>query len=121
MRLLPYVIAALFVVPVLIAGEKESLKVSTNGTAQVIGTVLKNDQGCVTDLECFLMVRVAADKVRVVYQTGRGAPCVNQEASHAGAKTKVGAVIEAYGKYSKRAGVHEISTCQSATFYIQTR
>lgn len=101
------------------SNQQTALNVGADGTARVIGTVLKNNHACTRDGSCYLQLRVRDQEVLVEYSPGRGSLCPNIKARRQGFGIKEGQKAEVHGAYSGGKGnQHFISTCSSEAFYI---
>src|SRR6185369_1823848 len=95
------------------------ITIGKDGTATIIGTVQENVKRCTVDLSCYLRLKFQDYDVKVVYVTGEGARCINEEASNRGLAVKKDQRIEAHGQYHREGKLHIISTCPSNSFYIK--
>jgi len=91
------------------------LQVQGDGGAYVQGAVAENNHSCDVDAVCFLRLLAGGQDVRVVYGIERGwNGCrLGKRVSDAAWPVKVGAVIEAFGRYQAPG---EIQPCDPEGF-----
>lgn len=91
----------------------------TDDTVIVKGVVVENVKDCVTDLDCYLVVKADKEEVNVIYSPTRGTPCLNTKPGDEGIELKKGDEVEVFGKFTGSAKIW-ISTCDSKDYYIRT-
>ena len=90
-------------------------------TAKAVGVVSANEQLCVVDAQCWLVVDVGEMEIKVIYVEAEGVVTVNDKAADAGFAAKPSDVVEVYGAHEKSGTGHVISTCAREDFYLRTR
>lgn len=95
------------------------ITIGRDGTATIIGTVRENVKRCTVDLSCYLRLKFQDQDVKVVYVTGEGSRCNNEQAANHGLAVKKDQRVEAHGEYHREGSLHIISTCPSNSFYIK--
>lgn len=93
----------------------DQLKVNSDGTATVTGTVLENSHACEVDARCFLRLRVADAEVVVVYGPAEGEKAPHVRDTRQEWNMKIGEHVEAYGRFQKE---NFIEVYSSEAFYV---
>ncbi len=96
------------------------LTLYSDGTASLIGVVIKNETGCRggSALGCTLTVQSGNKRVEVQYDTSDDYFCANEKTAAMGLNMDIGQNIRASGVYRKDGDSYSVNTCASADYYI---
>ena len=99
---------------------ESSFELLEGDTAKAVGVVKANEQHCVVDAQCWLVVDVGEMEITVIYVEAEGVETVNDDAADAGFAAEPGDVVEVYGAYDGSGAEHVISTCERVDYYLRT-
>ena len=97
-----------------------SLEVLADDTARAVGVVEANEQHCVVDAQCWLVVDLGSVTVKVIYVEAEGIETVNDTAADAGFAARPGDLVEVYGTYQPSPETPVLGTWARKDFYIKT-
>lgn len=95
------------------------LQIHPDGTATALGVVITNEQHCVVDAQCWLVLDVGGITARVVYVEGEEIPTRNDAAADRGFAARPGDLLEVHGAFEGSAASPLISTCESEEYFIR--